>query len=60
MKEFNAGYVKGYNECLAEIKEILDNIDPGDDYNDHWYNMITVINKVLEMPEKINVTIKFE
>lgn len=60
MKEFNAGYVKGYNECLEEIKKILDNIDPGDDYNDHWYNMITVIDKVLAMPSKTNVTIKFE
>ena len=52
MKKFNAGYVKGYNECLKEVQEILKNIDPGEEYTVEWYNMGIAIDKILEMSEK--------
>lgn len=60
MKEFNSEYVKGYNECLEEIKEILNNIDDGNDYTDQWYNMGTAIDKIMAMPSKINATVKIQ
>lgn len=58
MKDFNSEYIKGYNDCLKEVHEILKNIDPGEDFNDEWYNMRTAINKIISKPSKISITIK--
>lgn len=37
--KYSNDYIKGYNDALRQVFEIMAALDEGDDYTEHWYNL---------------------